>query len=296
MDFLYSAAYQQTPFQQTVGGEIAELKKATSDDIHAFRTQNYTGANIVVSASGNFDQAKVETSVGAAFASVPQTQSRLSNERVPFTGSFMHVRDETVHEVQFAIAYETFSYNHKHALTLGLLQQLVGEWSNASLAGTNGSPRLAEGFALQTGLVDRYHTFSHLYRNTGLFGVYASTHNIDKVDDAVYHIFNEYQKLFTYISPEELFRVQNALKAKILASEESSASRSRHIGEQVLNLDRRLSLAEAFARIDNITIKDIKEVIDQYFYDVDPVVVAHGDLEEMPDYVVMRNWTYWNRW
>jgi len=295
MDFLYSAAYQQTPFQQSVPGEIADLKKATVEDVNAFRTTNYTGSNVVVSASGAVDSGKLTGLVEKSFNDVPEGHSRVFNSRIPFTGSFMHVRDETVDEVQVAIAYETFSYNHPHALTLDVLKELIGQWSNRSLTGTYGSPRLAEGFAQQK-LVERYHTFSHYYRNTGLFGTYIVTKNLGKLDDVVYHTFNEYQKLLTYISPEELFRAKNSLKTKILFAEEQSDTRSRYVGEQVLNLDRRLSPAEAFARIDNITVSDIHEVLDHYFYDVDPAVVAHGDLDEMPDYVVMRNWTYWNRW
>jgi predicted Zn-dependent peptidase len=58
-DFLYSAAYQQTPLQQSVAGEIADLKKATLDDVQAFKSQNYAGSNVVVAASGAFDQAQV---------------------------------------------------------------------------------------------------------------------------------------------------------------------------------------------------------------------------------------------
>lgn len=48
----------------------------------------------------------------------------------------MHIRDNTVHEIQVAIGYETCSINQKHVLTLGLLKQLIGEWSSQSLAGT----------------------------------------------------------------------------------------------------------------------------------------------------------------
>jgi hypothetical protein len=59
--------------------------------------------------------------------------------------------------------------------------------------------------------VDRYHTFNHQHRNTGLFGVYLNLNDGDKLDDAVYHTFNEFQKLLTYISPEELFRAKNAV-------------------------------------------------------------------------------------
>lgn len=149
----------------------------------------------------------------------------------------------------------------------------------------------------------------HFHKNTGLFGIYASTHNEGSLDDTVYEIFNEYQKLFSYISPEELYRAKNAvriysgiigllcqLKTRLLALEGTTSAQSQRIGEQLVNLDRRMSVAEAFNRIDNVSTNDVKEVLDTYFYDVDPVVVAHGNLEEMPDYVVMRNWTYWNRW
>lgn len=48
----------------------------------------------------------------------------------------MHIRDNTVHEIQVAVGYETFSLNHKHVLTLAVLRQLIGEWNTQSLAGT----------------------------------------------------------------------------------------------------------------------------------------------------------------
>jgi hypothetical protein len=48
----------------------------------------------------------------------------------------MHIRDDTVPEIQVAIGFETFPANHKHSFTLGVLQQLIGEWHTHSLAGT----------------------------------------------------------------------------------------------------------------------------------------------------------------
>jgi len=102
--------------------------------------------------------------------------------------------------------------------------------------------------------------------------------------------------LLAYLTPEEFFRAKNALKAQLLASRETSASHSLVLGKSIANVDRAISLAEAFYRIDLVTMGDVKEVLDTYFYDVDPVVIAHGNLEELPDYVVLRGWTYWNRW
>lgn len=47
----------------------------------------------------------------------------------------MHIRDNTVHDVQVAIGYETFAVSHKHALTLGVLKALLGEWDTHSFSG-----------------------------------------------------------------------------------------------------------------------------------------------------------------
>lgn len=295
-DFFHSTAYQGTPYQNTAEGEIKSLRQLQSGDLEAYRKANYTGQNIVVAASGAVTHAQLDPLVTEAFGGIAKAGhiSRFDS-RVPFTGALMHIRDNTTHKIQVAIGYETFSVAHKHVVTLGLLKHLIGSWDSKSHVGTNSSSRLAEVIAVEK-LADNFHPFLRLYPDTGFFGVYVQTHNTDSLDDLVYEIFNEYQKLFSYLTPEEFFRAKNALKAQLLAGAETSAGRALSLGKHVANVHRPLSLAEAFYRIDLVTPGDVKEVIDQYFYDVDPVIVAHGNLEELPDYVVMRGWTYWNRW
>jgi len=298
MDFFHSTAYQGTAYQTTAEGEIKIIKELQAADLDNYRNENYTGSNIVLAAAGAVDHAKLEPLAEAAFSGIAKTTRApyLSNStRVPFTGSMMHIRDNTVHKIQVAVGYETFSVSHKHVVTLGLLKYLIGSWCSRSNIGTNSSSRLAETIASEK-LADGFHPFLKCYRDTGFFGVYVHTHNEDKLDDLVYEIFNEYQKLLTYLSPEEFFRAKNALKAKLLARAETTESQALALGVDVVNVDRAISLAEAFYRIDLVTPGDVKDVIDTYMYDADPVVVAHGNLEEMPDYVVMRGWTYWNRW
>jgi len=298
MDFFHSTAYQGTPYQNTAAGEIKTIKELSAEDLETFRKENYVGSSVVLAAAGAVDHAKLEPLADAAFAGVGKSTRGpffANPARVPVTGSMMHIRDNTVHNIQVAIGYETFSIAHKHVVTLALLKHLIGSWCSKSHVGTNSSSRLAETIATEK-LADGFHPFLKLYRDTGYFGVYTHTHNEDKLDDLVYEIFNEYQKLFSYLSPEEFFRAKNALKAQLLARVESTESRAEYLGSNVVNIDRAVSLAEAFYRIDLVTPGDVKEVIDTYFYDVDPVVVAHGNLEELPDYVVMRGWTYWNRW
>jgi hypothetical protein len=50
--------------------------------------------------------------------------------------------------------------------------------------------------------------------------------------------------------------------------------------------------SEFISRVSQVAEKDVYELIQNYFYDTDPVVVAHGPLEEMADYAIIRSWTY----
>jgi len=56
-----------------------------------------------------------------------------------------------------------------------------------------------------------------------------------------------------------------------------------------------MSPAEVFLRIDAIQTSDVKEVLDLYFNDVCPTVVALGPIGDLPDYHHLRTWTYWDR-
>lgn len=108
----------------------------------------------------------------------------------------------------------------------------------------------------------------------GLFGVYAVANPGDTFDDLTYEIFNEFQKLNEYISPDELERAKSRVKMSLLQQLDGNMQKAEDIGRQVLTLGRRLTPEEMFSRIDSITKKDVAIALDNYFYDVCPVVVG----------------------
>lgn len=104
--------------------------------------------------------------------------------------------------------------------------------------------------------------------------------------------------------------------ANYLNSISTPSGLAEDAGKQVSTIGRRMPPSEFIARIKAIkeayaiafdsfffglalflhfrlTLpSDVFSLIETYFYDVDPVVVGHGPIHEMPDYVVMRGWTY----
>eukprot|EP01126_Amoeba_proteus_P065923 TRINITY_DN9457_c0_g1_i5.p1 TRINITY_DN9457_c0_g1~~TRINITY_DN9457_c0_g1_i5.p1 ORF type:complete len:458 (-),score=55.09 TRINITY_DN9457_c0_g1_i5:210-1583(-) len=297
MDYLYSAAYQGSSLETTPEGEIATIKALKRTDLESFRSSRYTGQNVIVSAVGDVDHSNLTAEVEKVLGNLPRGTASLLSEtaRVPFTGSQMNIRDDTVHKVQLAIGYETVSISHQHVLTFALIAEMIGSWTKNSLYGNFASSRLAEQIATQK-LGDEFKVFNHHYKNTGIFGVYASTHDVDVLDDFVYLIFSEFQKLSAYIQVDECHRAKNLLKNRLLMANLKSYDAAETQAANLQLLNRHPPLVELLARIDEIRVSNIVDVIATYFYDVDPVVIAHGPLDEMLEYSIIRGWTKWNRW
>jgi len=288
-DHLFAAAYQGTPYAAVPSGEFKSLKTIDPSNLGAFRTGNYTGRNMVLAVAG-----ANPTNVSAAFSKVPIGLAPTPATRVDFTGSQINIRDDTVHTAQVLMAYETAPYEHQHWATLQVLQALLGSWKKGDGRGTHASTRLAETMATEK-LCDSFHTFNYQTPHTGLFGVYVNSTNPDILDDTIYEVFNEYQKLFQFLYVGDLARAQAQVSAQFLASIQDPTGQARSMGKQVSGAGRRISPSEVVARINAVTIDEVREVVDTYFNDTDPVVVAHGPLEEMPDFGILRQWTYWNR-
>jgi len=288
-DHLFAAAYQGTPYASVPSGEVKSLKTIDQHNLSAFRSSQYTGRNMVLSVVG-----PQPPNVSSAFSRVPIGLVPAAPSRVDFTGSQINIRDDTVHNAQVLMAYETVPYNHKHWGTFQVLQALIGSWKKGDGRGNYASTRLAETMATEK-LVDNFHAFNYQTAQTGIFGVYINTHNVDVLDDAVYEVFNEYQKLYQFLYAGDLARAQSQVSAQFLAAIQDPVGQARGMGKQVSQIGRRISPAEVVTRVNAVTVDDVREVVDTYFNDTDPVVVAHGPLAEMLDYGILRQWTYWNR-
>jgi len=276
----------------------------TLDTLTKFQQFFYANKSVTVSAVSPLPMDTMEQAITNAF---PRTATSVVGEEVrvdprlraklrpDFVGSQMNIRDDTVHKVQIAIGHETFGYSNRQLLTLLVLQALFGKWGVQDFSGNYSSHQLAEAFAADK-LVDFYVPFSLNYTNSGMFGVYVETHEEEKVDDVVYEVFNQYQKLYARITPHDIFRAKHQVISEYLDTISTTAGLASDMGKQVTTYGRRIPPEEFVHRISQIDESDVYSLLKNYFWDTDPVVVARGPLEEMVDYSIVRSWTFWNRW
>eukprot|EP01123_Difflugia_compressa_P013504 TRINITY_DN629_c0_g1_i4.p1 TRINITY_DN629_c0_g1~~TRINITY_DN629_c0_g1_i4.p1 ORF type:complete len:450 (+),score=72.96 TRINITY_DN629_c0_g1_i4:1032-2381(+) len=293
IDIVHSAAYQGTSYALAPIGEPSTVKAIKEADLVDFQKQHYVSSNILVVGTGPVihDQLLSLTSNNLYDISTATPNQPPSPQ---YMGSEIRIRDDTIRVVKTFFGYDVVGREHAHHYSFLVLQKLLSNWSRNGYSGIYPSSRLAETIALEK-LCYEYRTVYIPYRKSGLFGVYSET-GTDNIEDLTYEIFNEIQKFSTYVTSHELSRAKNQLKGEVLTRYLNSSLSASDIAESVLHTGRAISVVEAFSRIDAIELSDIQSVLDTYLTDVDPVVVSHGPTENLPDYNIIRGWTYWNRW
>eukprot|EP00965_Chrysotila_dentata_P132693 4387682-Pleurochrysis_carterae.AAC.1 len=78
---------------------------------------------------------------------------------------------------------------------------------------------------------------------------------------------------------------------------DNTSSAAEEIGRQLLTFQRRMPLAETFARIDAISGADVKRVAEKVIWDQEVAFAAMGPgLKYVGDLNALRRGTYWNRY
>lgn len=296
-DYLHSAAFQGTSYGFPILGSQENIKSIKREDLIKYVKTYYTGPNMVVAAAGPIKHEDLCAQVEKAFGSIPNTEDpRIKAQRaqpVEFTGSEIRIRNDDHPLVQAAIAVEGVGWSDPDYYVLVLIQTMLGNWDRTVGGGQHLASRLCEEIATE-GLAHQMTTFMTNYATTALFGNTFVTPS-RRVDDLVYSILNEWQRIGNGATAKEVERAKNKLKANTLMQLDGTTPIMENIGRQMLTLGRHMSHGEVYQRLNDITVADVKRVAKTYLTDVSPAVVCMGPTEYFPDYNVTRGWTYWNR-
>lgn len=125
----------------------------------------------------------------------------------------------------------------------------------------------------------------------GLWGFAAETTKIQQIDEFTHFALKQWNRLTVSVTDLEVARAKQALKLQI-ASEESIESLAGLIagGAEVVSLE------EQFEAIDKITASDIKNWASEKVWDRDVAVSGTGQIEDLFDYMKIRNDMSMMRW
>ena len=247
-----------TPLGRPILGSVQSIEALAKDAVRRYYRRWYRPEHIVVAAAGNLDHANVVRLVRRAFAHAGHTDEpeghpapvRTDLRRAAFGGGVVVVPRKT-EQVNLVLGVPGLRRTDERRFALGVL--------NSALGGGMSS-RLFQEVREKRGLAYSVYSYNSQYSDAGLFGVYAGCLP-KKVDDVLELCRNELLRVCeSGISETELDRGKGQLRGSLVLGMEDTGSRMTRIGKSELVYGEMLGIDDVLARIDEVTLDDVKEV------------------------------------
>jgi predicted Zn-dependent peptidase len=258
-DAFAQAVFGDTPLGRPVLGTVDSIEALARRTIDGYYRRHYRPENMVVAAAGNLDHATVVRLVRKAF----RTAGLLDGEPVapvpPRTGGVRSrarrrgvvVQSRPTEQANFVLGVPGLSRLDDRRFALGVLNGVLGGGM---------SSRLFQEVREKRGLAYSVYSYNTQYADTGLFGVYAGC-TPDRVDQVLELCGAELEKVVRAgITEEELRRGQGQLRGALVLGLEDTGSRMSRIGKAELVYGELLGVSELLARIDAVTLDDVRDV------------------------------------
>jgi predicted Zn-dependent peptidase len=155
-----------------------------------------------------------------------------------------------------------------------------------TIFGGTSSSRLFQEVREQRGLAYAVYSFTSAYQDSGQVGLYVGTRT-DNLAEAMSIVDAELGRVVAEpATDEELNRAKENLKGRVVLALESTGARMNRLGSELLAGAPLLSIDEAVARIDAVTVDDLRQLAEELWAPERLSIAGIGPDEERFDEAV----------
>ncbi len=285
-DVLGEAVFGAHPLGRAVIGRAEVVGSVTREQLRAFHATHYTPAEVVIAAAGSVDHDALvemalaaeagrgaETSAAASAAGEPSLDGALGLDGVggpPFKRRVRFLRKDT-EQYHLCLGGRGMAREDERRFALRVLDNILGGGA---------SSRLFQEVRERRGLAYSVFSFSNLYAHTGEVGLYVGTRP-ENLQEAVAVLAAELERFVREpADAQELERSRENAKGRMVLAMESTAARMNRLGSSVLCDLPILSVEEVIARIDAVTMDDLRELAAELFRGPELSIAAIGPDEQ----------------
>jgi predicted Zn-dependent peptidase len=249
--------WENHPLGRPILGTRETVESFTSDLLREYFVKSYAPRNLIVSAVGNLEHARVRELVEQKFSSLTSVGDD-GAEVAPTVVPKIVIRNKELEQSHLCLGASSYPQNHEDRYSSYVLNTLLG----GSM-----SSRLFQNVREKRGLA--YAVFSGLsaYRDAGSFTIYAGCSN-EAVGEVIDLVVEELRQVKQAPVPEpELQRAKDHLKGSLMLSLENTASRMSHLARQEIYFDRQFGLDETLQGIERVTTGEVQRVAADLFRD-----------------------------
>ncbi|HEY1247049.1 MAG TPA: pitrilysin family protein [Hyphomicrobiaceae bacterium] len=274
-ELLQEVAFPDQAIGRPILGTAASVRGFKPTDLRRFLEANYRANRMVLSAAGKIEHAELVRHAEALFGRMNGGEGgRFESARY---GGGTRTSAKPFEQSHFLLAFEGPSYAHDGYYTAQVFSALFGGGM---------SSRLFQEVREKRGLVYAIHSFSHSYRDGGLFGIYAGTGE-DEAAELMPVLCDETMRLADGLSAGELARAKAQMKAGLLMSLESTGARCEQMATHMLVHGTPFDPAEIVRRVEAVDGDAIGRVVARWG-GAAPTLTALGPLGRLEDFERLR--------
>jgi predicted Zn-dependent peptidase len=250
-EHLSALIFHGDPLGRPIIGSAETVRGVDHDTLRDFHAGTYTAPNVFVVGAGKLDPAELERMVEEKLEDLPEGEPFVREARPGSPGSRYFYKHK-----------ETEQY-HVSMGSLGIPAKSEDRYAMASLNNVLGggmSSRFFQEVREKRGLAYAVYSYHQGYSDAGAIKTYVGS-TTGNVEEAVKVIAEQLRKIQEEtVSEEELYRTKQQLKSSTLLALESTAARMNRVGRSVITGAELLTTEEIAARIEAVTVEDIRRL------------------------------------
>ncbi|SMO62893.1 M16 family metallopeptidase [Paracoccus laeviglucosivorans] len=269
-DWLQEAAYPNQPMGRTILGPAERVSNFSRDDLSGFIGEHYGPERMIVAAAGAVDHDAILAQVQATFSHLA-ARPLTSREPARWQGAETR-RVKKLEQAHFALAFEGPGYLDPDFYAAQI-------WTSALGGGM--SSRLFQKLREEKGLCYSIFAQSGFHDDTGMVTIYAGTSG-DQIADLANLTVDEIRRSAEDMTEGEIARARAQLKAGLLMGLESPTGQAERMARSLAIWGRVADPAEVAARIDAVTIQDVRDHAVRLIQNARPALALYGPVKSAP--------------
>ncbi len=270
-DWLQEESYRDQALGRTILGPAERIRAFSRADLEGFVGQHYGPGQMILSAAGAVDHDALVRLAEAQFGHMT-ARPVLEPDLARFTGGEAR-RDKELEQAHFALAFESPGYKDDAIYTAQIY---------ASALGGGMSSRLFQEVREKRGLCYTIFAQAGAYADTGTTTIYAGTSG-DQLGELAHITIDEMKRAADDMSEAEVARARAQMKAGMLMGLESPSNRAERLARLVQIWDRVPPLEDTIARIDAVTVQDVRSMAQQLAVTAPAALALYGPVGGAPN-------------
>ncbi len=257
LDLLAQSYYGNEGLGKTILGPAKNIKRFTVNDVREYMSRYYTADNVVISMAGDVDVELSIKLVEEYFANRFSKKKSDKQAKTIFPEPKSLFKSKRIEQSHIGFAMRGYEATDRLSDPSSIANTILGGGM---------SSRLFQKIREELGLCYSVYSYLSQYKDNGLLEIYAGVNTASR-DLAVNAIVDEVRLLKKNgVTEQEFARGKEQFKSAFIFARESTAAQMLLYGKRLMFLGEEYDYPERIREIESVTIKDVREAIDNSFF------------------------------